>query len=43
LRDGKFINKLSSISKDLQIDPNLILRVMYGESGMNPKAKNPTG
>lgn len=32
LRNNEFINKLVSISKDLDIDPNFILRVMYSES-----------
>lgn len=36
-----FAEKVISISKDLNIDPRWLMIVMYNESGLNPKAKNP--
>jgi hypothetical protein len=37
-----FLNKVSDVSKNLGINPDWLMLVMYKESGINPKAINPS-
>lgn len=37
----EFIQGVKNISKELEIDPNALMAVMYKESSLNPAAQNP--
>lgn len=38
-----FLSRLSAICRELNIDPDWLLAVMYSESGLNHRAVNPNG